>query len=297
MSDLRLAIINGTGPATELYDQVMADSFCRQLANGLGERAYYQRGPSILGLEVHKEALAAFAWLRSEHHHDPSLRLMVTGYSRGGSAAIMVCELLAADGIEVDSLFLFDAVARHEFSHGKVIPANVRFSRHARRSHARDFVMKYEGTIHRMGMFGGVENPVRPSFGNTGLHWHGDGDHHPAEVFMGSHGALGGVGWSMVEEDQQCEVGVAEWMNRHLHARGVEVELKGGVMMGAVSPAHPNCFEHWLAHNVYQFLLPTQDGAAVMGGEAGLFMGVPTYGDYGAPGQPGDQQRGGGPQT
>ena len=40
---------------------------------------------------------------------------------------------------------LYDAVARDEFPGGKVIPANVGFSRHARRSLAADFVAKYRG--------------------------------------------------------------------------------------------------------------------------------------------------------
>ena len=89
-------------------------------------------------------------WLRRPRTDaDPTSRLMLAGYSRGGSAAIMACEMLERDGVSVDSLFLFDAVARDEFPGGKVIPANVSFSRHARRSLAADFVAKYEGALAR----------------------------------------------------------------------------------------------------------------------------------------------------
>ena len=47
---------------------------------------------------------------------------MLAGYSRGGSAAILAAEQLDKEKVNVDALFLFDAVARHRFSGGEVIP-------------------------------------------------------------------------------------------------------------------------------------------------------------------------------
>ncbi|HEY5106978.1 MAG TPA: hypothetical protein VII73_09445 [Caulobacteraceae bacterium] len=259
MAEIRLAMVNGTGPAGAIYDEVMQASFCHQLTQKLNTRSFYRRGPRLLGQEVKDEARAVYRWLKAANEQDPTIRLMVAGYSRGGSAAIMACEMLERDNIAVDSLFLFDAVARHEFAGGTVIPANVRFSRHARRCHAASFVEKYEGTLARGGLVGGFENPIRPMFGNTGLTWRGDGDHQPAEPFLGSHGALGGVGWRFVVEDKDCERQVAAWMNDHFAARGVEVALEAFSPKGESAVTHPSNLEKWLMHNVYHFALHGDD--------------------------------------
>lgn len=253
MNDIRFAIVNGTGPAGAAYDAIMKPSFCCQLTEKLGAKAFYMRGPSLLGYEVRHEASEVHAWLKSQHKKDSSLRLMLAGYSRGGSAAIMACEMLEHDGIDVDSLFLFDAVARHEFPGGSVIPANVQYSRHARRSLASDFVEKYEGVIKRNPLLSG-ENPIRPLFGNVGLTWRGDGDHLPAKSFMGSHGAVGGVGWRFVTEDNECERAVAEWMTANFAERGVDVNLDAYAPKGDAPVTHPSHLERWLAHNIYQFV-------------------------------------------
>jgi hypothetical protein len=257
MSEIRFAMVNGTGPPGPEYDDVMKTSFCRQLGDTLGAKSFYMRGPSLMGYEVHHEASEVYRWLKACHEADSTVRLMLAGYSRGGSAAIMACEMLQHDGIHVDSLFLFDAVARHEFPGGSVIPANVRFSRHARRSLASDFVEKYEGTLKGSGLFTGA-NPIRPLFGNVGLTWRGSGDHRPPRSFMGSHGAIGGVGWRFVTEDTDCEREVADWMNQHLAERGVEARLEPYAPKGEAETTHPSHLEQWLAHNIYQFVTEHQ---------------------------------------
>ncbi len=255
MTDVRLALVNGTGPSEPAYDDIMKTSFCWQLGQKLGAKSFYLRGPMLFGHEVRNEAAAVYQWLKSAHEQDPRLRLMLAGYSRGGSAAIMACEMLQRDGIDVDSLFLFDAVARHNFPGGSVIPANVRFSRHARRCLAPDFVEKYEGTLQHVTLIGGLQNPIRPMFGNVGLTWRGDGDHQPAQTFFGSHGALGGVGWRFVVEDSDCERAVALWMNQQLQSRGVEVRLKAFAPTAEAAVTHPSHLERWLTHNIYQFAM------------------------------------------
>ena len=119
---------------------------------------------------------------------------------------------------------------------------------------------KYEGTLRACGWLGGVENPTRPLFGNTGLTWRGDGDHQPAEVFLGSHGALGGVGWKVVVEDNTCEQQVAEFMSQHLVARGVEAALTAFEPIGeGAAETHPFALEKWLMDNIYEFTLKTAD--------------------------------------
>ncbi len=254
MPGIKMAIIDGTGEADKAkYEASMTNSFCRQLGDKLGPLANYERGPASLGTDVLGEATRASRFLfgtwrqdeaarlnRAGHGRmmtaammaaetlfdantkDQDTRLMLAGYSRGGSAAIMAAQMLDKLGVPVDSLFLFDAVARHMFPGGEIIPANVRFSRHARRCQDVELVLRYEGTISE---FGDTSNPMRPSFGNTGLQWKGDGDHEIATEFVGSHGALGGVGWPFVDEDKGCQEKVAVWMNGHLHARGVPASL------------------------------------------------------------------------
>ena len=147
MSDVYMAIIDGTGEQDDAkYAESMKHSFCRQLADCLGKQnSFYVRGPSAAGTETPACAKDAFDWLRILNKNQR--RLMLAGYSRGGSAAIMAAEMLDAHGIQVDSLFLFDAVARHTASGGEVIPANVKFSRHARRDQSLTFVLKYESTF------------------------------------------------------------------------------------------------------------------------------------------------------
>ena len=218
MPNIRLAVIDGTGVWNDAdYEKGMHDSFCSQMARQLGADAYYQRGPSNDGTSVRRKAVSASEWLKS--HQNQAARLMLAGYSRGASAAIYAAEFLEENGTPVDSLFLFDAVARHVYPGGEVIPANVRYSRHARRSQDQAFVAKYEGSI------GFGQNPTRPSFGNTGTTFQGGGDH-KAAVFKGSHGALGGVGWKIVTEDAAAQEQVASWMNGAFADRKLPVSIR-----------------------------------------------------------------------
>jgi hypothetical protein len=152
----------------------------------------------------------------------------------------MAAEQLERDNIDVDAIFFFDAVARHHYPGGEVIPANVNFSRHARRDlSAILLVLKYEGTFADHALLPNSSNPMRPSFGNTGISWRGSGDHQTAE-FVGSHGALGGVGWSFVTEDPHCQDQVADWMNEQLKARGVPADLKAMQIPPGPAPASPS---------------------------------------------------------
>jgi hypothetical protein len=60
----------------------------------------------------------------------------------------------------------------------------------------------------------------------------GTGDHQTRN-FIGSHGALGGVGWKDVAHDADCQFKVADWMNAAFHSLasqpsncGAEAHLK-----------------------------------------------------------------------
>ncbi len=221
--DIKLAAIDGSGPSGEYYDLVMRTSFCRQAKAALGEHCHYQRGPSPSGKEVFSKAFGAYNWLKNARLRDPRSRLMLMGFSRGGSAALMAAEMLERDHLEIDSMFLFDAVGRHPFRGGRRIPSNVRFSRHARRLAGGRLTRRPPLDTTRF--FGSRVDPARPRFGNIALDLVRSGDHRMPESFLGSHGALGGVGWEFVCEDAECELAVAAWMNEWLGERATAVNL------------------------------------------------------------------------
>ncbi len=229
MNDVRMAIIDGTGEWDDAgYTKSMAKSFCTQIGQQLGSKSYYQRGPWIEGGSDASKMDAATAWLKLQRQIDPKVRLMLAGYSRGGTVAIAAAERLEAANLPVDALFLFDAVARNIMWYGRVIPANVKVCRYAQRSHDPAFVDKYEkkynvALAQLTNPFS--TNPTRPSFGNTGLTHRGSTLDFNLRTFLGTHGALGGVGWPEVPEDPAAQVEVAAWMTGEMRAQGVAVTL------------------------------------------------------------------------
>ena len=111
--DYKMAIIDGTGTRDENeYFPAMQNSFCTQLKTQLGANADYKRGPGPLGMkqvkaEVEAEAKWAYDYLKKAHEiaisQGKCVRLMLAGYSRGGSAAILAADKLDKVGINVDS--------------------------------------------------------------------------------------------------------------------------------------------------------------------------------------------------
>ena len=49
-------------------------------------------------------------------------RLVLAGYSRGGSAAMMAAQILNKQGLRVDAMLLFDPVARHASEGRGIVP-------------------------------------------------------------------------------------------------------------------------------------------------------------------------------
>jgi hypothetical protein len=223
MSDICLAVIDGTGPYNDAeYNSLMRYSFCHQIAQQLGASARYERGPSSEGYRVHERGERAAKFLQ-DGRRKGARRLMLAGYSRGGSAAIMGAEILQQQGIGLDAMFLFDPVARHASRGGEVVPKNVAFLYVVRRRLDPVLVAKYDHTIgplwHTM-----FHNPMRVFFGETAVG-------HAASVktrtwaVPGSHGAIGGVGWKHVKEDTDCQRNVAAIMNTAFAVTKVGVKL------------------------------------------------------------------------
>jgi hypothetical protein len=230
MAAIAMGVIDGTGPFRDAeYAKEMQHSFCKQLDDRLGAASYYQQGPSFDGLNDGFKASRTLQWLKQKRVADPSVRIMLAGYSRGGATVMAVAELLSWESIPVDSLFLFDAVARHILLTGRSIPSNVAYCRHAMRSQDPAFVRKYETYLLDNKVTGSWASPfssnvTRPWFGSVGGESGGCKDYQK-RVFSGSHGALGGVGWKKAPEDGPAQEQVAGWMNAALSARGVPAQL------------------------------------------------------------------------
>lgn len=230
MASIAMGIIDGTGALRDAaYAKEMEHSFCKQLDTGLGSASYYQQGPWSDGLNDGFKAARTVDWLKKKRAADPSVRIMLAGYSRGGATVMAVAELLSWDNISVDSLFLFDAVARHILLTGRSVPSNVQYCRHAMRSQDAAFVRKYETYLLDNKWTGSWASPfasnvTRPWFSNVGGD-PGGCKNYQKNVFLGSHGALGGVGWKKVPEDEPAQQAVAQWMNAALAERGVPAHL------------------------------------------------------------------------
>ena len=219
MGNLAAAIIDGTGEwSNKAYAHSMENSFCSQLAQSTEIDTHYERGPSGEGYRIRERAVRAVDFLKKQR----GKRLLLAGYSRGGSVAVIAAELLKASGTTVDLLLLFDPVARHLSGDSGTIPSNVKEAYVARRKIGAAAMNKYDFAL--LGDPAG-HNPVRNWFGTTATLAEAGVRVNKAE-FLGSHGALGGVGWKFVIEDGPCQLQVARFMNGALAKAGLSVELE-----------------------------------------------------------------------
>ena len=216
MAAIAMGIIDGTGAFRDsTYSKEMEHSFCKQLDDGLSGASYYQQGPWADGLNDGFKASRTVDWLKQQRAANQAVRVMLAGYSRGAATVMAVAELLGRDDIPVDSMFLFDAVARHILVTGRSISPNVQYCRHAMRSQDPAFVRKYETYLFDNKWTGSWPSPfasnvTRPWFSNVGGDT-GACKNYRNQTFLGSHGALGGVGWKTVPEDEPAQKQVALW--------------------------------------------------------------------------------------
>ncbi len=215
-----MAIIDGTGALDDDdYASEMAQSFCKQIGKTPASNAVvrYWRGPSLDGVSTGPKGIEAMEWL-VKCRDAGAQKLFLAGYSRGGTSAVVAAQNLARRDIAVDGIFLFDPVDRSlAMTFG--LPKNVKMSRTAYRDTPKKLVDKYEDSI------GWGQNPMRPSFGNLDVTPGGPGDHILRKDFTGSHGALGGVGWSHVSEDSNCQASVAMFMNEGFLKLGLPFKI------------------------------------------------------------------------
>lgn len=219
-------IIDGTGaPESQAYEAEMRHSFCRQLANLAGGNARYARGPTNLGTEMFVLSDAAVFHLGSIANAQPDTRLFLAGYSRGAAAVIHAANRLQHRDIEVEGLFLFDAVLMQVQLSAHTMAPNIRHAYHimrpSRSAGRGRLISRYDGAILDKGFV--PANPFRPDWGNCGRQVQD-----PARtklvsmrLSIGSHGAVGGVGWRGVEQEEEAQQKTAMWMNAYLAQHGL----------------------------------------------------------------------------
>lgn len=236
MADYFIGIVDGTGSFGDAqYAQEMKASFCRQLfesvetesyrtdrVDGLsievaGTAAAYIRGPSGEGYFIEKRARRIVESVLAAK----APRVFLAGYSRGGSIAVIAARMLANHGITVQGLFLFDPVARHGSASSDVIPGNVSAVYTARRAIGAKEMDKYDYVLFDLA----GHNPVRNWFGTTATQFESAETRRRETVELGSHGALGGVGWQGVTEDIPCQEAVARFFNQALREEQLPAKL------------------------------------------------------------------------
>jgi pimeloyl-ACP methyl ester carboxylesterase len=137
-----MAVIDGTGAwSNARYAHQMARSFCAQLGTLPG--AHYERGPSGEGYRIRERAERAVNFLLKQQ----GKRLMLAGYSRGGSIAVMAAAMLKSKGHRIELLLLFDPVDKHCSGDTSVIPGNVAEAWVVRRQIGAPEMDKYDYTL------------------------------------------------------------------------------------------------------------------------------------------------------
>jgi hypothetical protein len=165
--------VDGTGLWRDSdYKVAMAGSFVNMLCNHGGK---YWRGSDAIDTHFSAPTPNAVATeiMRQMRNSPNSLKVYLTGYSRGGAAVIDAASVLKSFNIPVEAMFLFDSVARSLTLSGTAIPCNVLKCYHALRS-------PLSGS--------------RPSFGNCGKVAENAASYDSME-FLTTHGGMGGVLW------------------------------------------------------------------------------------------------------
>ena len=128
---------------TGTFDRGGTKGYVKRMVAGSFDRHHYEQGTtySLLGWDSGAKGRAAADWVRAHYLAElksgRKLRVFLTGFSRGGASCIYASHLLADDGIEVEGLFLFDAVDKTPWflmKNNAVIPGNVKNAFHATRS-------------------------------------------------------------------------------------------------------------------------------------------------------------------
>ena len=179
--------VDGTSEKNDVdYEKEFSNSFVKRLDNmkgsgGLWANSFYKRGPYTWGMDTAAYADLVYKELVKVWKAGAAKAIFLTGYSRGGAAAIEIAMWLKQrENIPVECLILFDAVDRSTKVGGYVfntpIPDTVKQVIYAQRD-----VWSTRSRI---------------SFGNCGFKQENPNMPFYHKKFFATHGGLGGVPWT-----------------------------------------------------------------------------------------------------
>jgi hypothetical protein len=167
--------IDGTGPFLdkEYFADLNASFVAYILRHSKAKLKKYIRGPWAEGFDMASIVTTGYTFVHLTRAANKGARILLTGYSRGGSGVIGVAQRLKTQGVKVHGMILFDAVDRAVGVDTAVIPSNVERVVYARRDPSGN---------------------SRISFGNCGTVWRPP-TKCELRMFRGTHGAIGGCHW------------------------------------------------------------------------------------------------------
>jgi hypothetical protein len=173
--------IDGTGDAMSpgaardaAYDRDFAKSFVHRICSGK-PRAKYLRGPVALGGGLLQAIAEGVTFVVAQKKQVPREPVLLTGYSRGATGAVVIAKRLKELNIRVRALMLFDCVDRHIAVDAHAIPNNVDYVNHVKRSpRARS----------------------RMTFSNDAIAFTPPTIYPTPKEYFCTHGAMGGMPWT-----------------------------------------------------------------------------------------------------
>lgn len=173
-----LICVDGSGPSGDAeYRHTFANSYVRQIAlHSTQAVSKWYRGPDMFGehqiapADLVQVVLAHFDARTDDASGTPE-PVFLAGYSRGAATVVDVAARLAREGVEVEAMFLFDAVDRSGHLGNTAIVGNTRHVFHARRN---------------------PDAESRLSFDNCATEVASPGEYLQG-YFMTTHGGMGGV--------------------------------------------------------------------------------------------------------
>lgn len=176
--------IDGTDPwflnsanRDRAYDAAFASSFVKKICDA-SPLSKYERGPLIHGGNLVNSINRGLIFIQRELQYDPTLDVLLVGYSRGAAGVVTVAQQLATarNPIPVKAIMLFDCVDRCGDIDSMVIPKNVANVIHARRDPL---------------------SSSRETMGSSGYMFYSGHTKYQEGFFMCTHAGMGGTPWPM----------------------------------------------------------------------------------------------------
>lgn len=116
--------IDGTGPFLdkEYFADLNASFVAYILRHSKAKLKKYIRGPWSEGFDMASIVSTGYTFVHLGLAANKGARILLTGYSRGGSGVIGVAQRLKTEGVKVHGMVLFDAVDRAVGVDTAVIP-------------------------------------------------------------------------------------------------------------------------------------------------------------------------------